>query len=174
MASALTPQTVGPVVMRESEQLAAQRVALGTCLASYRDRSGLSQQELAGRLYYDRTSISKIETGQQPAPRAFWCAADRLLSADGELVAGFDALASVKAAAMASQRLCRCADRTTARRCTSGRHTRRHADLGDAARGANLGSDPGNVSEYGSARHRDRTGSAVAHVGRALPVGADG
>jgi transcriptional regulator with XRE-family HTH domain len=103
MASALTPRTVGPVVMRESEQIAAQRVALGRCLASHRDRSGLSQQELAERLYYDRTSISKIETGQQPAPRVFWCEADRLLSADGELVAGFDALASAKAAAMASR-----------------------------------------------------------------------
>lgn len=88
--------------MRESEQIATQRVALGRCLASHRERSGLSQRELAERLYYDRTSISKIESGQQPAPRAFWCEADRLLSADGELVAGFDALASAKAAAMAS------------------------------------------------------------------------
>jgi transcriptional regulator with XRE-family HTH domain len=85
--------------MRESEQIAAQRVALGRCLASHRERSGLNQQELAKRLYYDRTSISKIETGQQPAPRAFWCEADGLLSAGGELVAGFDALTSAKAAA---------------------------------------------------------------------------
>jgi transcriptional regulator with XRE-family HTH domain len=102
MASAFTSRTVGPVVMREPEQIAAQRVVLGRCLAGHRERSGLSQQELAKRLYYDRTSISKIETGQQPAPRAFWCEADRLLSAGGELVVGFEALASAKAAAMAS------------------------------------------------------------------------
>jgi hypothetical protein len=102
MASALTRRTVGPVVMRESEQIATQRVALGRVLAGHRERSGLSQQGLAERLYYDRTSISKIETGYQPAPRAFWCDADRLLSADGELVAAFDALASAKAAAVAA------------------------------------------------------------------------
>lgn len=89
--------------MRESEQIAAQRVALGRCLASHRERSGLSQQELAKRLYYDRTSISKIETGQQPAPRPFWCEADTLLSAGGELVVGFDALAVAKAAALATE-----------------------------------------------------------------------
>src|SRR6266536_4465704 len=68
MANALTRRTVGPVVMREPEQIAAQRVALGRCLASHREQSGLSQQGLAERLYYDRTSICKIETGQQPAP----------------------------------------------------------------------------------------------------------
>jgi transcriptional regulator with XRE-family HTH domain len=102
MASAFTSRTVGPVVMREPERIAALRVALGRCLASHRERSDLSQQELAKRLYYDRTSISKIETGQQSAPRAFWCEADRLLSAGGELVTGFNALASAKATAMAS------------------------------------------------------------------------
>lgn len=83
--------------MRESKQIATQRAALGACLARRRERSGLSQRELAERLYYDRTSISKIETGQQPAPDAFWCQADRLLGADGELVAGFNALAAAKA-----------------------------------------------------------------------------
>jgi transcriptional regulator with XRE-family HTH domain len=83
--------------MREPEQIASQRVALGRCLASHRERSGLSQRELAERLYYDRTSISKIETGQQPAPEVFWREADRLLGAGGELVAGFNALAAAKA-----------------------------------------------------------------------------
>jgi transcriptional regulator with XRE-family HTH domain len=83
--------------MRESEQIAAQRVALGRCLASHRERSGLSQRELAERLYYDRTSISKIEAGQQPAPEAFWSEADTLLGAGGQLVAGFNALAAAKA-----------------------------------------------------------------------------
>ena len=84
--------------MRESEQVAALRAVLGKCLAGHRERNGLKQSEFAERLYYDRTSISKIETGQQPAPQAFWCAADELLGADGELVAMFDALTTAKAA----------------------------------------------------------------------------
>jgi transcriptional regulator with XRE-family HTH domain len=87
----------GVVVTRESAHVAAQRAALGRSLAHHRERSGLNQRELAERLYYDRTSISKIETGQQPAPETFWHEADRLLGAGGELVAGFNALAAVKA-----------------------------------------------------------------------------
>jgi transcriptional regulator with XRE-family HTH domain len=83
--------------MRESEHIVGQRAALGRCLGSHRERNGLSQQELAKRLYYDRTSISRIEGGQQPAPEAFWSESDRLLGAGGELVAGFNALAAAKA-----------------------------------------------------------------------------
>lgn len=83
--------------MRESEHVAALRAALGKCLAGHRERNGLTQAELAARLYYDRTSISKIETGQQPAPQAFWLAADKTLNAGGELVAMFDVLADAKA-----------------------------------------------------------------------------
>jgi transcriptional regulator with XRE-family HTH domain len=67
-------------------------------LAGHRERNGLKQSELAERLYYDRTSISKIETGQQPAPEAFWCAADELLDTDGELAGIFGVLTAVKTA----------------------------------------------------------------------------
>jgi transcriptional regulator with XRE-family HTH domain len=84
-------------VTRESAHVAALRAALGRSLAHHRERSGLKQAELAERLYYDRTSISKIETGQQPAPEPFWHEADSLLGAGGELVAGFNALTAVKA-----------------------------------------------------------------------------
>jgi transcriptional regulator with XRE-family HTH domain len=85
-------------VTRESAHVAALRAALGRSLAHHRERSGLNQRELAERVYYDRTSISKFETGQQPAPEGFWLEVDRLLGAGGELVAGFNALAAVKAA----------------------------------------------------------------------------
>lgn len=83
--------------MRESAHVAALRVALGKCLADLRDQNDLSQRELAERLYYDRTSISKIEAGQQPAPQAFWREADKLLGAEGKLAAMFDALTAAKA-----------------------------------------------------------------------------
>jgi transcriptional regulator with XRE-family HTH domain len=83
---------------RESEQVAALRTRLGRHLARHRERAGLSQRELAERLYYARTSISKIEAGQQPAPRTFWREADRVLRAYGELVAEFNTLAAAKVA----------------------------------------------------------------------------
>lgn len=49
--------------MRESAHVAALRVTLGKCLAGHRERNDLSQRELAQRLYYDRTSISKSRRG---------------------------------------------------------------------------------------------------------------
>lgn len=90
--------------MRESEQVAALRAVLGKCLAGHRERNDLKQSDLAERLYYDRTSISKIETGQQPAPQAFWSTADELLGTDGELVEMFDALTAAKAADRQAER----------------------------------------------------------------------
>lgn len=82
---------------RESAHVAALRVALGKGLAYHREQNRITQLDLAEQLYYDRTSIAKIETGQQGAPEAFWREADELLDAGGELVAGFDALSTVKA-----------------------------------------------------------------------------
>jgi transcriptional regulator with XRE-family HTH domain len=84
-------------VTRESAHVTAQRAELGKRLAEHRERNGLNKTELAERLFYDRTSISKLEAGQQSAPREFWCGADGVLGAGGELVAGFDALADAKA-----------------------------------------------------------------------------
>jgi hypothetical protein len=49
------------------------------------------------RTHYHRTTISKLEAGTQLAPREFWCAADDVLGADGDLVAAFDELAAMKA-----------------------------------------------------------------------------
>jgi transcriptional regulator with XRE-family HTH domain len=84
-------------VTRESAHVTAQRAELGKRLAEHRERNDLNKTELAERLFYDRTSISKIEAGQQSAPREFWCEADSALGAGGDLVAGFDALTAAKA-----------------------------------------------------------------------------
>lgn len=87
-----------PVVPRESEQVTALRQSLGQRLAALRHERGLSQHDLAKTTYYHRSSITKIEAGQQPAPRAFWENADQVLGAGGALVDGFDELAAVKSA----------------------------------------------------------------------------
>jgi transcriptional regulator with XRE-family HTH domain len=82
---------------RQSYQVIAGRTALGGLLTQHRERGGLSQRELAMRTHYHRTTISKLEAGTQLAPREFWCTADEVLGADGDLVAAFDELAAMKA-----------------------------------------------------------------------------
>ena len=51
----------------------------------------MSQQDLANRTTYSRSSIANIETGLQHVNRAFWDTADAHLGADGELLHGYDA-----------------------------------------------------------------------------------
>jgi transcriptional regulator with XRE-family HTH domain len=62
----------------------------GRELKHYRNRAGLTQAELAARLYCSDSLISSIETGQAPAMPDFAEAADRELSTDGVLVRTLD------------------------------------------------------------------------------------
>ncbi|GAB2805264.1 hypothetical protein GCM10027176_07730 [Actinoallomurus bryophytorum] len=62
----------------------------GRELKHYRNRAGLTQAELAARLYCSDSLISSIETGQVPAMPDFAEAADRELSTDGVLVRTLD------------------------------------------------------------------------------------
>lgn len=64
---------------------------LGQQLAVKRKAATLSQQELAKRTTYSRSSIANIEIGLQHVDRSFWEKADRLLGANGELVQEYDA-----------------------------------------------------------------------------------
>jgi transcriptional regulator with XRE-family HTH domain len=83
---------------RESEAITAQRRALGSRLAAFRKAEGQTQAQLAKRLHYERTSITHLERGSQPAPRHFWDHADRVLNANGSLLAAFDELERARAA----------------------------------------------------------------------------
>jgi len=64
---------------------------LGHQLATKRKAAKLSQQELADRTKYSRSSIANIETGLQHINRTFWEAVDVLLGANGEFLRGYDA-----------------------------------------------------------------------------------
>jgi transcriptional regulator with XRE-family HTH domain len=75
---------------REAESVRAERRALGSRLATFRQAEKLTQRQLAAKLHYERTSIAHIEAGRQPAPRTFWARADTVLNADGALLAAFD------------------------------------------------------------------------------------
>ncbi|MCG6494058.1 helix-turn-helix domain-containing protein [Kitasatospora sp. A2-31] len=59
----------------------------GTVLRTLRREAGLSQADLAGRVHYDKSHISKVETGDKPATAEFARACDRALRAGGSLVA---------------------------------------------------------------------------------------
>ncbi|WP_405363236.1 helix-turn-helix domain-containing protein [Kitasatospora sp. NBC_00085] len=58
----------------------------GAVLRTLRRGAGLSQAELAGRVHYDKSHISKVENGDKPATADFARACDRALRAGGSLV----------------------------------------------------------------------------------------
>jgi transcriptional regulator with XRE-family HTH domain len=69
----------------DSEHFTPQAI-WGRELRFCRERSGLTQAELATRLYCSDSLISSIETGQAPATEEFAKAADRELNTDGALL----------------------------------------------------------------------------------------
>ncbi|WP_354644666.1 helix-turn-helix domain-containing protein [Kitasatospora camelliae] len=68
---------------REPEPDAA---GFGAVLRTLRRKAGLSQADLAGRVHYDKSHISKVENGDKPATAEFARACDRALRAGGSLV----------------------------------------------------------------------------------------
>jgi transcriptional regulator with XRE-family HTH domain len=83
---------------REAESVTAQRRDLGSRLTTFRKAERLTQAQLGKALHYERTSITHLEAGDQPAPRSFWVRADEKLMARGSLVAAFDELERVRTA----------------------------------------------------------------------------
>lgn len=81
---------------REPAHVVELRRAVGQQLRAGRRAAGLSQRQVARVLNYDRSAISHLEAGRHPAPREFWRQADALLSANGALLAAYDALAEAK------------------------------------------------------------------------------
>ncbi|MFI7192698.1 helix-turn-helix domain-containing protein [Nocardia nova] len=67
-----------------------QRNALVDTLRELRNEARMSQSEMARRCAYDRSHISKLESGNATPSYEFIAAADRVLSADGVLVDMFD------------------------------------------------------------------------------------
>jgi transcriptional regulator with XRE-family HTH domain len=79
-------------VVNEPEYLQEMRRALGDRLATLRKAVGMSQAQLGRATYCDRTLITKVESGERSKDRDFWTAADRLLRADGALLAAYEEL----------------------------------------------------------------------------------
>ncbi|MEV5302934.1 helix-turn-helix transcriptional regulator [Amycolatopsis methanolica] len=81
---------------KESGEVAERQRALGEQLGVYRKLAGLTQAQLAKRLYCDRTTLAHVERGQRPRDEAFWRAADDALTAAGRLLAAYRSFESVK------------------------------------------------------------------------------
>ena len=91
-------------VSREADDHVELRRQLGAALTTFRQAAALSQAQVGANTDYDRTSINKIERGQQLPDRPFWEAVDPLLQADGALLMRYDELVASKRALADRQR----------------------------------------------------------------------
>lgn len=96
--------TKGDQLSREPEAIMERRRQLGSALATFRQAAELSQAQVGTGTGYDRTSISKIECGQQLPDQPFWEAVDRLLQAEGALLKHYDELVANRREHAARQR----------------------------------------------------------------------
>ncbi|MGH3692613.1 MAG: helix-turn-helix domain-containing protein, partial [Pseudonocardiaceae bacterium] len=72
---------------RPPEHLVEQQRALGRYLTALRDAAGLFQADIARAVPCHRTTVTHAEAGSQLPASDFWETADRLLGANGALIA---------------------------------------------------------------------------------------
>jgi transcriptional regulator with XRE-family HTH domain len=80
-----------------NDQVNAARLDLGLLLKAWRKQAGYSQQQLAHRTPYARSTIAGAEAGG-PAGRELFEAADPVVGAQGRLLAACDQTAAIIAA----------------------------------------------------------------------------
>jgi transcriptional regulator with XRE-family HTH domain len=76
-------------VAREPEAITELRRVLGERLATFRQAAGLTQGQMAARLYCDRSTLAHIERERNLGTAEFWQAADDTVRADGALTRGY-------------------------------------------------------------------------------------
>ncbi len=92
---------------RPPQHLVEQQRALGRYLAALRDAAGLFQADIARAVPCHRTTVTHAEAGSQLPASDFWETADRLLGANGALIARYDELIHAKTAHLAEQQTTR-------------------------------------------------------------------
>ncbi|MGH3869370.1 MAG: helix-turn-helix domain-containing protein [Pseudonocardiaceae bacterium] len=106
---------------RQPEHLVDQQRRLGRYLAALREAAGLCQPDIARAVPCHRTTVTHAEAGSQLPASDFWETADRLVGANGALVARYDELIQAKAAHLADQQAKRRARaQATAQQLTAG------------------------------------------------------
>ncbi len=88
---------------RQPEHLVEQQRTLGRYLAALREEAGLFQADIARAVPCHRTTVTHAEAGSQLPASDFWETADRLIGANGALIARYDELIQVKADYLADQ-----------------------------------------------------------------------
>ncbi|MGH8349131.1 MAG: helix-turn-helix domain-containing protein, partial [Pseudomonas sp.] len=107
-------------VARPPEHLVEQQRTLGRYLTALRDAAGLFQADIARAVPCHRTTVTHAEAGSQLPASDFWETADRLLGANGALIARYDELIHAKTAHLAQQQTKRRAQgHTTAQQLTA-------------------------------------------------------
>jgi transcriptional regulator with XRE-family HTH domain len=81
---------------RQPPELAEQQRVLGRYLAALRKAAGLYQTDIARAVPCHRTNVTHAEAGSQLPDAHFWETADRVVGADGALIARYDALIQAK------------------------------------------------------------------------------
>jgi transcriptional regulator with XRE-family HTH domain len=72
-------------------------------LVALREAAGLYQVDIARAVPCHRTTVTHAEAGSQLPASDFWETADRLVGANGALIASYDELVNAKAAHLAEQ-----------------------------------------------------------------------
>jgi len=88
---------------RQPQHLAEQQRKLGRHLAALREAAGLYQADIARAVPCHRTTVTHAEAGSQLPDVHFWEIADRIVGANGALIASYDELVRAKAAHLAEQ-----------------------------------------------------------------------
>lgn len=84
--------------MADSAEVREAMRVLGRKLGALRRSARLSQEDLAERVLYGRSTVANVEVGLQNAVEAFWQRADDAVEAGGELVQGYRSLIAIRAA----------------------------------------------------------------------------
>lgn len=88
---------------RPPEHLAERQRMLGRYLAALRDAAGLYQADIARAVPCHRTTVTHAEAGSQLPASDFWETADRLVGANGALIARYDELILARTTHLAEQ-----------------------------------------------------------------------
>lgn len=92
---------------RQPPELAEQQRALGRHLATLREAAGLYQTDIARAVPCHRTTVTHAEAGSQLPDADFWETADKIVGANGALIAQYDVLIQVRETHKAGQRAAR-------------------------------------------------------------------
>jgi hypothetical protein len=92
---------------RQPPELAEQQRALGRHLAALREATGLYQTDIARAVPCHRTTVAHAEAGSQLPDADFWETADRIVGANGTLIAQYGTFIQDRETYKANQRAAR-------------------------------------------------------------------